>query len=285
VSDLRELTLEIGEHRHTALAAGPETGELVLLLHGWPEFADSWTAELRALGAAGWHAVAVDQRGYAREARPSGVESYSIDHLAADALSFVDALGADRCHLVAHDWGGMVAWVVAPRHPERLRSLSVLATPHPVALQRSARSDEEQNRNLDYVRFFRAPGGVAEASLLADDAARLRAAYAGRIPETQVERNVERLIEPGALTATLNWYRGATDDAFTIPAGPITIPTLYLWGGQDTKLGRGAATLTRELVEGPYQFEILEDASHWLPEEAADQVIPLVLNHLAAHSD
>jgi pimeloyl-ACP methyl ester carboxylesterase len=283
VSDLREPTLEIGEHRHTALAAGPETGELVLLLHGWPEFADSWTAELRALGAAGWHAVAVDQRGYAREARPSEVESYSIDHLAADALSFVDALGAGRFHLVAHDWGGMVAWVLASRHPERLRSLSVLATPHPVALQRSAQSDEEQNHNLDYVRFFRAPGGVAEASLLADDTARLRAAYAGRIPEAQVERNVQRLTEPGALTATLNWYRGATDDAFTVPAGPITVPTLYLWGGQDTKLGRGAATGTRELIEGPYQFEILEDASHWLPEEAADRVIPLVLNHLAAH--
>ncbi|MFI5614618.1 alpha/beta fold hydrolase [Amycolatopsis sp. NPDC051903] len=285
MTELRELTVEAGGRRHSALAAGPQDGELVLLLHGWPQFADSWTAELRALSAAGWRAVAVDQRGYAREARPAGVEHYSIDALVADALSFADTLspGQQRFHLVAHDWGGMVAWVLATRHPERLKSLSVLATPHPAALQGAARAEEQQNRDLDYVRFFRAPGGVAEASLLADGAARLRAAYAGRIPHDQVERNSARLSEPGALTATLNWYRGATDDDFTVPAGRITVPTLYGWGGQDTKLGRTAATNTAEFVDAPYRFEIFEDASHWLPEEAADRVSPLLLEHLSAH--
>ncbi|MEV0069428.1 MULTISPECIES: alpha/beta fold hydrolase [unclassified Amycolatopsis] len=289
MSQLREVTLRAGDHQHTALAAGPEDGEPVLLLHGWPEFADSWTAELHTLGDAGYHAVAVDQRGYAREARPNGVEHYSIDALVADALSFADTLTTGtaaprRFHLVAHDWGGMVAWVLATRYPERLKSLTVLSTPHPVALKQAAKDEEQQNHDLDYVRFFRAPGGVAEASMLADGAARLRAAYAGRIAEDQVERNVARLTEPGALTATLNWYRGATDDEFTVPAGRITVPTLYVWGAQDTKLGRTAATNTAEFVDAAYRFEVFDDAGHWLPEEAADRVNPLLLAHLSAHS-
>ncbi|MFF4593315.1 alpha/beta fold hydrolase [Amycolatopsis sp. NPDC001319] len=302
MTGLREATLQIGNHRHTGLATGPDDGEPVLLLHGWPEFADSWTAELHALGDAGYHALAVDQRGYAREARPTGVEHYSIDALVTDALSFADTLAATgglagaeaagapaaageprRFHLVAHDWGGMVAWVLATRHPERLKSLTVLSTPHPGALKQAAQDEDQQNHDLDYVRFFRAPGGVAEASMLADGAARLRAAYAGRVPEHQVERNVARLAEPGALTATLNWYRGATDDEFTVPAGRITVPTLYVWGAQDTKLGRTAATNTAEFVDAAYRFEIFEDAGHWLPEEAADRVNPLLLAHLSAH--
>ncbi|WP_326568645.1 alpha/beta hydrolase [Amycolatopsis rhabdoformis] len=287
MSELRETTLQVGDHRHTALAAGPDHGEPVLLLHGWPEFADSWTAELHALGDAGYHAVAVDQRGYAREARPVGAEHYSIDALVADALSFADTLTdgpSRRLHLVSHDWGGMVAWVLATRHPERLKSLTVLSTPHPAALQQAARDEEQQNEDLDYVRFFRAPGGVAEASMLADGATRLRAAYAGRIPQHQVESNVARLSEPGVLTATLSWYRGATDDEFTVPAGHITVPTLYLWGAQDTKLGRTAAMTTAQWVTAPYRFEIFEDAGHWLPEEAPERINPLLIEHLSAHN-
>jgi pimeloyl-ACP methyl ester carboxylesterase len=284
VTELRSVTVVTAEHRHTALAAGPTDGEPVLLLHGWPEFADSWTAELTTLATAGYHALAVDQRGYALDARPVGPAHYSIDALVADALSFADTLAPGRrLHLLAHDWGGVLAWVLATRHPDRLASLTVLATPHPTALRRAAATDPGQNGDLDYIRFFRAPDGRAEQSLLADGAARLRAAYAGRVPPTQVDRNVERLAEPGALTATLNWYRGATDDEFAVPAGRITVPTLYLWGGQDPKLGRGAALATAEFVDAPYRLEILEDASHWLPEEAAETIAPLLLAHLAAH--
>lgn len=281
--ELARSTLRVGEHAHGALAAGPVDGEPVLLLHGWPEFADSWTAELVALGAAGYRAVAVDQRGYAPGARPEGVEHYTMDHLVADALGFADALGAERFHLVAHDWGGMVAWALAGAHPERLRSLSVLATPHPAALWMAAAQDEDQNRRLHYVRVFRAPGHVAEAALLADGAAKLRTVYGDRVPAELVERNVRRLTEPGALTGTLNWYRGATDDTFRIPAGRIIVPTLYVWGAQDTALGRRAAEATADHVDADYRFEILPTAGHWLPEEAPTSVIPLLLDHLGPH--
>jgi pimeloyl-ACP methyl ester carboxylesterase len=281
--NLRESIITVGAHEHEMLTAGPEDGEPALLLHGWPEFADSWTEELLALGAAGYRAVAVNQRGYAPGARPEGAGNYTIEDLVSDALAFADSQGFGRFHLVSHDWGGMVAWAFAGAHPDRLKSLTVLATPHPSALQAAAKADPDQSQRLDYVRFFRQPGGAAEASMLADGATRLRAAYGGRIPASMVEDNVRRLSEPGALTATLNWYRGATDDKFTIPAGRIAVPTLYLWGSEDEKLRRLAAETTGDYVDADYRFEILEGVSHWVPEEAPDKVIPLLLEHLGKY--
>ncbi|MFJ3233673.1 alpha/beta fold hydrolase [Streptomyces sp. NPDC086787] len=279
---LEELTIELGEHRYDALAAGSRDGDFVLLLHGWPEFANSWTEELHALADAGYRAVAVDQRGYSPGARPSEISDYAVEHLVADALAFADAQGADRFHLVAHDWGGLVAWALASAHPERLKSLSVLATPHPRALNGAAAADPAQYHRLDYVRFFRRPGQVAEAALLADGAARLRRAYTGRVPDELVESNVRRLSEPGALSSTLNWYR-AVDDELTVPADRITVPTLYIWGSEDGALGREAAHGTKDFIDAPYRFVALEGASHWLPEEVPDLVIPPILEHLATH--
>lgn len=276
--------ITVAEHEHTAIAAGPASGDLVLLLHGWPEFADSWAEELIALADAGYRAVAVDQRGYAVGARPIGVEHYSMDDLVADALAFADAQGARKFHLVAHDWGGMVAWTLASSHPDRLYSLSVLATPHPKALQQAAEIDADQRERLNYVRFFRQDGGVAESTLLANDATKLRATYGGKLPAELVEQNLVRLTEPNALTATLNWYRGATDDHFNSEADRVATPTLYIWGSDDRALGEVAARATGDFVDGPYQFEVLDGASHWLPEEVPEKVIPLLLAHLTAHT-
>ncbi|MFK0295674.1 alpha/beta fold hydrolase [Streptomyces sp. NPDC090442] len=274
--------ITVGPHTFDALACGPADGELVLLLHGWPEFADSWSALLPALGAAGYRALAVDQRGYSPAARPPRIADYAVPELVADALAFADAQGADRFHLVGHDWGGLVAWALAGAHPERLASLTVLATPHPEALNRAAAGDPEQHHRLDYVRFFRRDDGAAESALLADAAARLRAAYGGKVPAELVEANVRRLSEPGALTATLNWYR-APEAVISVPAGRIAAPTLFLWGSEDIALGRRAAESTGEWVDGPYRFEALEGVSHWLPEEVPALVAPEILDHLAGN--
>ncbi|WP_328389104.1 alpha/beta hydrolase [Streptomyces sp. NBC_00400] len=280
---VEHLEIQAGPHTYDALACGPADGALVLLLHGWPEFADSWSAVLPALGAAGYRAVAVDQRGYSPRARPPRIADYAVPELVADALAFAESQGADRFHLVSHDWGGMVAWALAGAHPERLKSLTVLATPHPDALNRAAAEDPGQHHRLDYVRFFRRDDGAAETALLADDAARLRAAYAGKVPAALVDGNVRRLSAPGALTATLNWYR-APESVISVPAGRITVPTLFLWGSEDTALGRGAAESTGEWVDGPYRFEALEGASHWLPEEVPDVVTPKILDHLGQYA-
>jgi len=110
---------------------GPEGGAVVVLLHGWPEFSSWWQDSLEALGPAGYRAVAFDQRGYSRGARPLDVAEYCPDRLVDDVLGIADAVGAQSFHMVAHDWGGMVAWALATSHPQRLKSLTVLSTPHP----------------------------------------------------------------------------------------------------------------------------------------------------------
>jgi pimeloyl-ACP methyl ester carboxylesterase len=280
---LEEMRIAVGDHHHSALAAGPATGELVLFLHGFPEFADAWIEQLHAFGEAGYRALAVDQRGYAREARPERVEDYAVDLLVADALAFADSQGADRFHLVARDWGAMVAWALAAARPERVRTLNVLGTPHPSALQRAAATDDGQFHDLGYARYFRRGVGKAEKYLLRDDAAQLRAVYDPRIPVEFVERAVARLSEPGAMTAALNWYRGATNDAFDIPAGRITVPTLYLWGREDPWLGQGAAELTVHYIDAEYRFQIVDGASQWMALESPDEVISLLLDHIKQH--
>ena len=125
---METLELTVGPFRYSALADGPPDGDLVLLLHGFPETSYEWRAQLTALGGAGYRAVAPDQRGYARGARPVEVADYHIDHLVSDVLGFAEALGAERFHLVGHDWGGFVAWYAGGRHGERLRSLCVVST-------------------------------------------------------------------------------------------------------------------------------------------------------------
>ncbi|MGW3046198.1 alpha/beta fold hydrolase [Kitasatospora sp. NPDC001159] len=271
--------LVVGPHTFDALAAGPADGELVLLLHGFPEFADCWTEEIHALAEAGYRAVAVNQRGYSPGARPEAVEEYAVEKLISDVLGFADALGAQRFHLVGHDWGGLVAWALASAHPERLHTLSVLATPHPLALYRALNSGGDQQQRSEYVRHFRLPGHVAEQGMLANDAAALHAIYRGALSEQQVKSNVRRLTQ-GALTGGLNWYRAVSED-LQVPSGEITVPTLYVWGAEDQALGREAAELTADYVKAPYRFVPLEGAPHWLPEASADQVNPLLLAHLA----
>jgi len=280
VQGLEELTLRIDSFAYDALATGPSGGELVLLLHGWPQFADSWASLLRSLGAAGYRAVAVDQRGYSPGARPEDVADYKIGALTADVLSFADRLGAERFHLVSHDWGAIVGWHLASDHPERLLSFTTLATPHLAALAEARASDSDQQARSAYIGVFRLPGGVAERALLADDGAKLRAVYQGIPAAEEIESNVRRLMEPGALTAVLNWYRAY--EFVTVP-GPVSVPTLYLWGTNDLALGERAARGTAAHVSGPYRFVALEGTSHWIVDELPERVASEVLAHLGAH--
>ena len=121
------LSIPVGPFVFRAREAGPKDGPLVLLLHGFPQSSAEWKSQLEALGAAGYHAVAPDQRGYSPGARPEGVDAYAVAALVADTLGMADALGAETFHLVGHDWGAIVAWHVAARHPKRLRTLTIVS--------------------------------------------------------------------------------------------------------------------------------------------------------------
>src|SRR3954451_15602591 len=258
-----------------ALAAGPEDGPPVLLLHGFPEDARQWDHQLAALASAGYRAVAFDQRGYSPGVRPAQVADYGPEALVGDVVAVADALGGTQFDLVGHDWGAAVAWMTAAAHPGRLRTLTTVSTPHGAALVEALRSDPDQRRRSAYFELFRTPG-AAERALLDDG--ELRRLYAG-LPAHRIEDYVARFSQPGALTAALNWYRAMRPPA---NRGPITTPTLYVWSTGDAFMGETAARGVERHVAGPYRFEILEGVSHWISEEAPEVLSALVLDHLGS---
>jgi len=287
-----------------AVETGPGDGRPVLFLHGFPQTSFSWHHQLEALGSEGYRALAFDQRGYSPRARPPAVEDYRIAELVADVLAVADQWGLDRFDLVGHDWGAMVAWVVAARHPDRVRTLTAVSVPHPRAFAAAfgtgagagdaagdaagdVAGDEDQRQRSSYIAVFRAEGGVAERALLGADGsgAGLRAMFdaSGLSSDTdEVRRFVAAMLEPGALTAVLNWSR-ATEPLSLTDVGAITVPTLYVWSDNDIALGRTAAEATVDWVSGPYRFEVLEGVSHWIPETAPAELTRFLLEHLAAH--
>src|SRR5438309_9714383 len=165
----------------TTDVAGPASGDLVLLLHGFPESRHSWREALPALAAAGYRAVAPDQRGYSPGARPdpADLSNYAFDKLVADAIEIAAASGYDgkRFHLVGHDWGGQVAWGVANAHPERLGSLTVLSRPHPLSFRRALKEDADQKHRSRHHGKFLEPDTADK--LLADDARAMRSGLFG----------------------------------------------------------------------------------------------------------
>lgn len=273
------MKIPVGALEFDATAGGPPGGEVVLLLHGFPETSREWRHQMPVLAAAGYRVVAPDQRGYSPGARPEDVDSYSGEHLVADVIGIADHLGAETFHLVGHDWGGGVAWQVAGRHPERLRTLTVVSTPHPAAFRASILSGEQREKSA-YMLFFRSPD--AEDAFLADDAALLRNLYEmSGLSASDAAEHLPFMSERSALTGGLNWYRAA-DIGLVEGLGPITTPTMYVWSTDDPALGREAAEATRDCVAGPYRFEVLDGVNHWVPETAPDDLNRLLLEHLGA---
>jgi len=265
--------------------AGPADGRPVLLLHGFPQTSWCWRPQLEVLAAAGYRAIAPDQRGYSTGARPPEVADYTSEHLVADVVALADALEFATFDLIGHDWGGMVSWLVAARHRPRIRSLSVISTPHPLALRLALFGGEsEQAKRADAMNVFRQQA-VPERLLLGPDGSgsglRSVLEQSGLTAEA-IDTYVAALAPPGALTAALNWFRASDGDEVTqLPA--VTVPTLYVWSTADTGFGRAAAEATAIYVIGPYEFVVLDDVSHWIPESAPDQLGEKLLAHLATN--
>ena len=261
-----------------AIAAGPAGGRPVLLLHGFPEAAISWEHQVAVLGSRGYRAVAPDQRGYSPGVRPEAVAEYGMTSLVGDVLAMADALGWGRFDLVGHDWGAAVAWWTASEHGERLRTLSAVSAPHPGALSHALRTDEDQKMRSQYMRDWRERG--TEKRMLAGNADALRRMFEWKVPRSRVDEYVLRLSEPGALTAALNWYRASRPESVI---GKVDVPTLYVWSTEDVALGSVAAFETERWVTGSYTFQMLEDVTHWVPEEVPETLTALLLEHLGAH--
>jgi pimeloyl-ACP methyl ester carboxylesterase len=278
VNPAHNLELTVGPCSFPARSAGPSDGQLVLLLHGFPQSSWEWRDQIDALASAGYRAVAPEQRGYSSGARPDRIEDYSIDLLVADVIGMADALGASTFHLVGHDWGAIVAWHVAAAHPERLKTLTIVSVPHPSAWaaafadpssdqpQRSAylpemkRLGSEENMGEEFLRFAFDNSGLAGFD---------------------TEPHIAVLGSREAMRAALNWYRAY--DFTTMGLPDITVPTLFVWSPEDVAIAREGAELTARHVDAPYRFEVIDDIGHWIPELAAAEFSAMLLEHLAAH--
>lgn len=274
--------------------AGDPDDETVVLLHGFPEFWYSWHEQIPALDDE-YHVVAPDLRGYNRSEKPPGVDAYRISELTADVVDLIGEFG-DSAHLVAHDWGGGIAWNVAARHPAVVETLSVLNAPHPGAFERELRRNGEQRRKSWYMFYFQLPG-LPEWYLTRRDCAALEGVFRGgsttpdAFTDADLERYREAFSRPGAATAALNYYRSVIREELKdhlpfvegdVAARDVDVPTLLLWGEADFAL---TDALTEGLDEWVSELTVrrIPEASHWVQLDAPERVNEELLAFVGDH--
>ncbi|MCO8267291.1 alpha/beta fold hydrolase [Haloferax prahovense] len=275
--------IDAGEVTLHAVEAGPEDGELVVLLHGFPECWYAWTDYLRPLTEAGYRVVALDQRGYNLSDRPSGVEWYSIDELAGDVVGVADALGHEKAHVVGHDWGGAVAWWTALHHRDRVRSLTAMNLPHPAVLSRHLRRDPAQQLRSWYVLFFQLPKLPELLAPVGDWAVLERTMTGSALPGTFSATDLDcyraAWSVSGAYGSMVDWYRAVARERPRPRAETVEPPTLVVWGSRDRFLRPKMARESLAFCEDGH-LKTFDEATHWVHHEEPVAVARALVEHL-----
>jgi pimeloyl-ACP methyl ester carboxylesterase len=255
-------------------------GSLVLLLHGFPEFWYSWRYQIPVL-AEQFTVVAPDLRGYNETDKPAW--GYEPDVLAADVVALIDALGQRDAHLVGHDWGGMIAWLVAISYPQRVRKLAILNAPHPARFAEHLASSPRQLLRSWYMGFFQLPL-LPEALLRANDYAAIEQALRGSAVNKQafsdedIAAYKDAISKPGALRAALTYYR-RLPSLLGRRFGNVDAPTLLIWGEQDLALDPALVGGTERYVPN-LQVRRIPESGHWVQQEASQKVNQYLLEFL-----
>ena len=258
--------------------SGPPDGEAVVCLHGFPQDGSAYDGVAALLAEAGHRVLVPDQRGYSPGARPEGRSAYVLRELVADVVALLDAADIERAHVVGHDWGGAVAWAIAGRHPDRVRSLTALSTPHPAALQSSLLRSTQAARSA-YMGAFQLPL-LPEALLLARGATAMRLLLrTSGLPAERAAHYAARLQEPAALASALGWYR-ALPLSRGFGAGRVRVPTTLVSGRRDPFFAGAAVRGSGDYVTGSFRLDEL-DAGHWLPELHPGEVVAAVRRNAA----
>jgi epoxide hydrolase 4 len=265
-------------------------GPLVVLLHGFPEFWFGWRFQVPALAAAGFRVVAPDMRGYNLSSRPRGVPAYDIDCLAGDIRDLIRERGAESAFLAGHDWGAAVAWATAMNHPEVVERLAILNVPHPRRLLHGLRRPRQLVKSW-YMFFFQLPW-------LPERLARARRwwffrygfehdARPGAFTPADIDRYVEAWSQPGAATATINYYRAVFRQSprrAEARIRPVDAPTLVIWGERDRYLGAELAEPDPADVPNLERVVSLPDASHWVQHDEPERVNQLLAEFFATRA-
>lgn len=311
-----ERLVETNGVRLRVVEAGERGAPVVILAHGFPELAYSWRHQIPVLAEAGYHVLAPDQRGYGGSSCPEAIEAYDIHHLTADLVGLLDDVGAERAVWVGHDWGAAVVWNAPLLHPDRVAAVAALSVP---AVPRSHVAPTRAWRKMlgdrfFYILYFQEPG-VADAELNGDPARTMRrmlgglrtsgdALSAAHMVAPGAEGFIDRLPEPDGLpdwlsqdeldhyisefsrtgfTGGLNWYRNFDRNWETTPGladAKITVPALFIGGTADPVLSFTRADRAAQLITGPYQQVMIDDAGHWLQQERPDEVNSALLDFI-----
>jgi pimeloyl-ACP methyl ester carboxylesterase len=249
-------------------------GDPVLLIHGWPDSARLWRHQVPFLVSHGYRVIAPDLRGFGRSGCPQEVAAYRLRNSVTDMTAILDQLGITSAHVVGHDWGAAVAWFTAALSPDRVRTLTVISVAHPGV------TPTIRSREMAWYQLFFQFEGVAEATVQYDDWAWLRMFTRG---DGDQEQWIEDLSRPGALTASLNWYRAnlaPRPPAPPRPLPPVTAPTMGIWSTGDHYLDGEMMRNSAALVAGPWRYEEIPDASHWVPVDAPGRLNELLASWL-----
>lgn len=260
-------------------------GPLVVLLHGFPEFWYAWRHQIPALAAAGFRVVAPDLRGFGETDKPLGWQQYTMTRLTADIAGLLDALGAEKAHIVGHDWGASLAWAFAMHRPERVDRLAIMNGPHPVRFMAALRNPRQLSRSW-YMFAFQLPG-LPERLMQRDHWRALRDTFTtdprpGAFTAEDIERYVAAAEGANGLHGGVNYYRAALrEGAAGLLAQPrrIDAPTLVIWGDQDRYVLPELATPDPEWVPN-CRVEHIADASHWVMSDAPEAVSRVLIGFL-----
>lgn len=252
-------------------------GPTVLLLHGFPDDVRLWDSMAPRLEAAGFQVIALDQRGCGASEAPAGARHFHIDRLVGDAAGVLQALGSRQpVHVMGHDWGAVVTWCLAITRPEIVRSAVAVSVGHPTEY---ARAGLEQKRKGLYTIGWQFPV-LAERWLVAGDWARMRH-WLRQHPNP--ESCLCNLARPGRLTAGLNWYRANLRSVLLKPWPQCTVPMLGIWGSEDHCLAEDQMERSGRRVSGPWRYERIEGAGHWLPLEEPQRIADLAIDWFNRH--
>ena len=278
MTEITHRTISAGALQMHIAEAGPQDGPLVFLLHGFPEFWFEWREQIAPLAQAGYRVIAPDQRGYNLTAKPRGADAYRLDRLAGDIFALADALGRERFQLVGHDWGASVSWWMASgAAARRIERMAIMNAPHPALWRHAMTTDPEQRKKSRYVQMLRTPV-LPELMVRASGYSGLADGFkASARPEAfgpdvlATYRAAWR--QPGALTATLNWYRALFLQDLPVPAaGSLKTPTLVLWGDQDAFADAALAEQSAALCADARVVHF-PNATHWLPHDEPEAVV------------
>jgi pimeloyl-ACP methyl ester carboxylesterase len=269
---------DVGLH---AVAAGPQDGLVVVLLHGFPEFWYGWHRQIEPLATAGFRVIVPDQRGYDLSSKPSGVAPYALSELVSDVMAIADQIGQEKIFLAGHDWGAAVAWSTALWYPQRIAKLALLNVPHPSVMRKFISTSPRQFLRSWYMFLFQLPW-LPEALFSAFNyhigaRALLRSSRPGTFTAEDLAHYRSAWSQPGALTAMINWYRALFRTRIKFQDKTVRVPTRILWGERDDFLLTEMAHESLRYCTSAELFTFA-NATHWLQHEEPARVSELLID-------